>query len=141
MNPKLLLRIASILILIHCILHTFGFSGWKDDPDPARHAVIQLMTGPKLKFMGTYRNMGNYYDGFGYASSIALLLIAVILWVVSGELVSKTMLAAKIMLVISFMLLLWGVDELIFFFPFAAAITLTSSLCCLWAFFRFVKRL
>jgi hypothetical protein len=127
MKPKLLLRIAAILILIHGILHTTGFSQWKQDP--ARHEVTKQMTGKKIPFMGTSRNMGEYYDGFGYASSIALILIAVLLWIVSGELSSNPSLAKKVIIVISFSLLVWATDELIYFFPFAAGLTLVASIC------------
>lgn len=140
MNPKLLLRIASILMLIHCVLHTIGFSGWKTDPNPARRAAIQLMNGPKLSFMGASRNLAEYYDGFGYAASIALFLISVTLWIVSGELRSKSTLASKIIFVFSAGLFVWGIDELIFFFPFAAVITLLSSLCGFLALFKLFQR-
>src|SRR5476651_1144472 len=105
MKPKLLLRIAAILILIHGVLHTMGFSQWKQDPDPAKHEVIKQMTGQKFPFMGTSRNMGNYYDGFGYAASVALILIAVLLWVVSGGLSANPSLAKKVIVVISCALL------------------------------------
>jgi len=140
MKPKLLLRIAAVLILIHAVLHTIGFSSWKTDPDPARHQVIQLMNGQKLPFMGTSRNMGEYYDGFGYASSIALILICLLLWFTSGELLSNTSLAKKVILILSFGLLLWGVDELIYFFPFAATISLIASVCSFSALLRLNKQ-
>lgn len=140
MNPKLLLRIAATLMLIHGILHTIGFSGWKTDPDPARHAAIQLMNGPKLSFMGASRNLAEYYDGFGYAASIALFLIAVTFWIVSGELRSKSTLVSKIIFVFSLGVLVWGIDELIFFFPLAAIITILSGICGFWALFKVFKR-
>jgi hypothetical protein len=76
MSSKVLLRIASVLMFIHCVLHTIGFSGWKSDPD--RQVVVKMMTGPKLPFMGANRNMGEFYDGFGYASTIALLFQLVV---------------------------------------------------------------
>ena len=129
MKPKLLLRIAAILIFIHGALHTMGFSQWKQDPDPAKQQVIKQMTGQKFPFMGTSRNMGNYYDGFGYASSIALILIAVLLWIISGELLTNPSLAKKAIVVISLALLLWATDELVYFFPFAAALTSVAALC------------
>jgi hypothetical protein len=129
MKPKLLLRIAAILILIHGVLHTMGFNQWKQDPDPAKHEVIKQMTGQKFPFMGTSRNMGEYYDGFGYASSIALFLIAMLLWIVSGELSANPSLAKKVIVVISFALLAWGIDESIYFFPFAVGLTLVASIC------------
>jgi hypothetical protein len=129
MKPKLLLRIAAVLILIHGVLHTMGFSQWKQDPNPARHEVIKQMTGQKFPFMGTSRNMGEYYDGFGYSCSIALFLIALLLWIISGELSSNPSLAKKAIVVISFGLLLWATDEFIYFFPFAAGLTLVAAIC------------
>lgn len=139
MKPKILLRIAAILMFIHCILHTIGFSGWKTDPDPARRTVIEAMNGPRLPFMGTNRNMADYYDGFGYATSVALVLIAVSLWIVSGELASRS-LAKKMILTLAVILAFWGLDEIIYFFPFAASISWVSGLCCFWAYFRLGKQ-
>jgi len=129
MKPKFLLRIAAALILLHGVLHTIGFSQWKQDTDPAKQEVIKQMTGQKFPFMGTSRNVGEYYDGFGYASSIALILIAVLLWVVSGELSANPSLAKKVIVVISGALLIWATDELIYFFPFATGLTFAASLC------------
>jgi len=129
MKPKILLRIAAILILIHGLLHTSGFNQWKNDPDPAKHELIKQMTGQKFPFMGSTRNMGQYYDGFGYASSIALFLIAVLLWIISGELSANPSLAKKVIVVISFALLLWAIDEMIYFFPFAVSITTAAAIC------------
>jgi len=129
MKPKLLLRIAAVLILIHAILHTSGFSQWKQDPDPAKQEVIKQMTGQKFPFMGTSRNMGNYYDGFGYAGSIALFLIALLLFIVSGDLSANPLLAKKVIVVISFALLAWATDEAIYFFPFAAGLTSVAAIC------------
>jgi hypothetical protein len=129
MKPKLLLRIAAVLILIHGVLHTTGFSQWKQDPDPAKQEVIKQMTGQKFPFMGTSRNMGNYYDGFGYAGSIALILIAVLLWIVSGELLTNPSLAKKVIVVISCALVIWAADELIYFFPFATGLTFVAAVC------------
>ncbi|HEY4195522.1 MAG TPA: hypothetical protein VGM63_08300 [Mucilaginibacter sp.] len=129
MKPKLLLRIAAILILIHGVLHTMGFSQWKQDTEPAKHEMIKLMTGPKFPFMGTSRNMGEYYDGFGYGVSITLLLVAILLWIVSGELSTNPSMAKKVIIVLSFALLAWGIDEIIYFFPFAVSLSLISSIC------------
>jgi hypothetical protein len=133
MSSKVLLRIAAVLMFVHCVLHTIGFSGWK--ADPARQEVIKAMTGQKLPFMGANRSMGEFYDGFGYASTIALLLITVSLWIVSGELASRS-LAKKMILTLAVILAFWGLDEIIYFFLFATSISWVSSLCCFWAYFR-----
>ncbi len=101
MKPKILLRIASIIMFLHDIGHTFGHLTWKQSPDPAKQEVIKQMTDNKFPFMGAVRSMSDYYDGYGWASTLALLLIAA---------------------------LAWGIDELIFFFPFAAAFSLLAFL-------------
>lgn len=128
MKPKILLRIAAILIFIHSVLHTFGFSTWKQAPDPVYKATVDGMTEHKFPFMGAVRSLGNFYDGFGYASSIALFLIAIILWFVSGETGRSANLAIKIIYAVGIALVAWGIDELIYFFPFAASITLTAAI-------------
>ncbi len=133
--PKILLRIAAVLMLIHGLGHTIGHSGWKNPTDPVQQAVIRQMTGPKFPFMGVMRSMGEYFDGYGYACSIAILLFTLVLWFTSGELNASPGLAKKIMLTMSVCLLAWGIDELIFFFPFAACITLVAFVCTLTAFF------
>ena len=133
MLPKILLRVAAVLMFIHGILHTIGFTSWKTDAN--RQDVVKAMNGPKLPFMGASRNIAEFYDGFGYASTIALLLMASLLWVVSGELLSNVTLSKKVILILAFALLFWGADELIYFFPFAVCITWLSCLCSFWAFF------
>jgi len=133
MKPKPLLRIAAILIFIHSVLHTLGFSGWKSAPDPVEQQVISQMTGHSFPFMGATHSLADYYDGFGYSCSIALFLIAVLLWIVSAELTSNTGLAKKMIIALSIALLFWGIDEMIFFFPFATSITLLACICSFWA--------
>ena len=124
MKPKLLLRIAAILIFVHSVLHTFGFTKWKEAPDPVYKSIVDGMTGHKFPFMGAVHSLGENFDGFGYACSIALFLIAALLWIVSGE---HTVLVKKITFAVGTALVAWGIDELIYFFPFAAIITLTAA--------------
>jgi hypothetical protein len=139
MRAKILLRVASILMLMHAIGHTFGQMGWKQSTDPAQNRVIQQMTGPKFPFMGVYRSMGNYFDGYGYSVSISILVTVLILWFVSADLSSNTLLIKKIILMISLSLSAIGIDELVFFFPFAAGTTLLASVCGFISFYLLVK--
>jgi ABC-type multidrug transport system permease subunit len=129
MTSKLLLRVAAVLIFIHCFLHTIGFTSWKQPADPLEGQIVQQMTGHKFPFMGASHSLADYYDGFGYASSIALFLIAAILFIIAADLSSNAALAKKIIITLGIGLLFWGIDELIFFFPFAAVITLTACAC------------
>lgn len=131
MKPKILLRIAAILIFIHSVLHTYGFNTWKEAPDPVYKTIVDGMTGHKFPFMGAVRSLGNFYEGFGYAGSIALFLIAVVLWFVSGETSRSANLSKKIIYAVGIALVAWGIDEIIYFFPFAASITLTAAILTL----------
>jgi hypothetical protein len=140
MAAKILLRIASALMLIHAIGHTFGQMGWKQSTDPIQNRVIQEMTGPKFPFMGVSRSMGNYFDGYGYSVSISILVIVLILWFVSADLRSNTLLIKKIIFMVSLSLTATGIDELIFFFPFAACTTLLASSCGFISFYLLLKQ-
>ncbi len=115
-TPKILLRIAAVLMLIHGSGHTIGHSGWKNSTDQIQQGVIRQMTGPKFPFMGVMRSMGEYFDGYGYACSIAILFFTLVLWFTSGELHASPGLAKKMMLTMFVCLFAWGIDEVIFFF-------------------------
>ena len=101
MKPKILLRIASIVMLLHDVGHTFGHMAWKQAAEPDKQLIIQQMTGHKFPFMGAIRSMGDYYDGYGYASTLALLLIAAILWIVSDSVAQSPNLSKKILILLS----------------------------------------
>jgi len=126
MKPKILLRIASIVMILHDVGHMMGSLTWKQAVEPDKQQVIEQMTGHKFPFMGAMRSMGDYYDGYGYAAALAILLIAVILWIISGSEAQNSSLGKKILISISAALLLWGINELVFFFPFAAAFSLLA---------------
>jgi hypothetical protein len=98
MKPKLLLRIAAALIIIHGVMHTIGHSGWKNTTNPLQKQIVSQMTGHKFPFMGTSRSVGNYYDGYGYACSIALLLIGALLLITASDLLSNVAFAKKIII-------------------------------------------
>jgi len=133
MNAKLLLRIASAAMIFHLLGHTMGQSGWKQTTDPIKQEVINQMTGHQFPFMGSVRSMANYYDGYGWACSIALIFFAVILWVVSGAVKESPGLSNKILIVSTVCLFAWSVDEFIYFFPFAACTTLLAAILSLAA--------
>ncbi len=136
MKPKLLLRIAAILMLVHAIGHTFGTIGWKKATEPEKITVISQMTDHKFPFMGSIHSMGEFYEGFGYACTIALVFISAALWLVAG---SDSDLAKKLALLLGICLLFWGADEIIYFFPAAAAFTFISAILTLISYFNFKR--
>jgi len=139
MKSKLMLRIASVVMFLHDIGHTIGHLTWKETTDPIQREVIKAMTENKFPFMGATRSLGDYYEGYGWASTIALLLIAVILWITSGANPANRVFAKKILITMSIVLLLWEVIELIFVFPFAALFTFVAFVLTTIAIFRLPK--
>ena len=98
MKPKLLLRIASLMMLLHLIGHSFGNELWKKTDDPTKMQVIHAMTYYKFPFMGSVRSFGDNFSGYGYAVSLFLILSSVLLWLISSSLKEKTTLSIKILL-------------------------------------------
>lgn len=135
MKPKLALRITSWLMIFHAIGHSIGLSGWKKTSDPVREQVIVQMTRHKFPFMGASRSMAEYYEGFGYAATISMVMIAILFWILGEGSEAERMLTKKIIITFSIGLLAWGVDELIFFFPFAAVNTLLAFFTSLYALY------
>ena len=133
MKAKLLLRIASGLMIFHLIAHSYGHSTWKQTTDPIKQEVISQMTEHQFPFMGTNRAMGDYYNGYGYCITIALLFFAIVLWLVSCSLKDNAALAFKLLIATIGCLFIWSIDEFIFFFPFAACITLLAAILTLIA--------
>lgn len=126
MKTKLLLRIASGLMLFHLIAHSFGHSGWKNPPEAAQQDIIRAMAGEEFPFMGAMRSIGDFYDGYGWASSVALLFFVLVLWFLSGAADENRSLVSKLLWSLVICLFAWGILEFIFFFPFAAIITLLA---------------
>ena len=78
-KPVLFLRIASVLTLIHAVLHTVGGVFGKVDPGPAAVAV-QAMKANQFLLMGNMRSYWEFYRGMGLAVTIFLTFEAVVFW-------------------------------------------------------------
>lgn len=123
MKAKLLLRIASIIMLLHTIGHTMGALSWKDAPNAAVAQVIAGMQSQHFEFMGRSVSLANFYVGYGISMIFVLLLVSVLLWLLAVNPV-KNMLVA-----LGLFLLAFAVCEYIYFFPMAAAFSLTAAIC------------
>lgn len=80
MREATFLRIASVLTLVHCILHTIG-----GVLAPPRHgaeesAVLETMRAHRFSFMGSMRSYADFMLGYGLFVTIALLVSAVLFW-------------------------------------------------------------
>ncbi len=79
MKPVVFLRIASVLGLIHAVLHTVGGVFGKADPGPQQVAVDAMMSN-HFQLMGNMRSYWEFYRGMGLAVSIFLTIEAVVFW-------------------------------------------------------------
>jgi hypothetical protein len=131
MTTKILLRIASLLMLFHLIGHSFGQNGWKKNTDPVMREVAHWMTGPKFPVMGVSRSMGDIFDGYGYIASISLALFAVLLWLASSKVMANGRAVQQEILVLGIALAGLSGIEFHYFFPFAAIISLVAGLLTL----------
>ena len=97
MKPKVLLRIAAGLILIHLFGHGVGHKDWDNPTDPKMMDVVTSMKSYQAEFMGAAHSMADYYNGYSiiifglYGMSIALL------WLASGFVQEQPTIAIKIL--------------------------------------------
>jgi hypothetical protein len=79
MRTVLFLRIASVLTLIHAVLHTIG--GVFGGPDPGvQQATVAVMKANTFPVMGVTRSYEDYYMGLGLVVSVFLTVEAVVFW-------------------------------------------------------------
>ena len=131
MKPKIFIRISSTLMLLHTAGHTIGALTWKQAPDSTVARLIGDMQSIHFAFMGQQVSLGSFFQGYGIINIFVLLFITVLLWLLSNA-VGNT-LTGKLLPVVAIFLLLMGVSELIYFFPFAAAISLLAGILALAA--------
>ena len=140
MKPEIFLRIASVLMLVHLIGHSFGTLSWKKTNDPVKQEVIRQMTDHQFSFMGANRSMGDIVDGYGFATFLSLFLIMAILWVSSNNTTAYPGLIRSFLILLSVLLFLWGIIELVYFFSLAAVLTLVTMVLTVIAIFQLNKK-
>ena len=132
MRPTPWLRAASILTLLHSILHTLGGVYGTPDPGPQQIAVDAMKANTFLA-MGHTRSMWAFYHGMGLVVTIFLTLEAVVFWLL-GNLVrdSKTDLRdLLVVFVIGYMAL--AANSLRFFFYPPVIVELLIAGCLVMA--------
>jgi len=79
-KPTILLRVASILTLIHAVLHTIGGVFGKPKNGSDEVAVLETMKAHQFLVMGSSRTYWDFFFGYGLILSICLLVEAVLFW-------------------------------------------------------------
>ncbi|HVW95724.1 MAG TPA: hypothetical protein VHA56_07130 [Mucilaginibacter sp.] len=138
MRPKVLIRIAAILMLLHTVGHSLGALSWKQAPNAAVAQVISGMENNHFGFMGRNASIALFYNGYGISMIFVLLLISAQLWLLSADDGHKD--SAKMLISLTVFLLALSVTEYIYFFTFAAAVSFISGICTLLALSAGVKQ-
>jgi hypothetical protein len=133
MKPVLFLRIASLLTLIHAVLHTIGGVFGKVGPGPAAVAVEAMKTNQFL-LMGNMRSFWDFYHGLGLGVTISLTAEAVVFWQL-GTLAKTDALRLR-PIVATFLLayLALAVNSYTYFFPGPVIAEIVIVLCLGMAF-------
>ena len=136
MRAKVWLRVACVFILIHLIGHGIGHSMWDKPEDPRMQAVVDTMAGYDSEFMGATWSMADYYNGYSLILFFVYALSISIIWFTSNAQPVHHPLVKRILYPMAFAWIAFGVIEFIYFFPFAASISLGAGLLILAAMFR-----
>lgn len=80
MKSHILLRIASLLTLIHALLNTFAglLSGTSKNQEEVN--LLNAMKSLEFDAMGSLRTYWDFYFGFGLFLTLNLLLLSALLW-------------------------------------------------------------
>lgn len=79
MKPAHFLRIASVLTLIHAVLHTAGGVFGKPSPGIATE-VASVMRANHFPVFGVMRSYAEFYRGLGLGIAVFLVVEAIVFW-------------------------------------------------------------
>ena len=137
MKPVIFLRIASILTLIHSILHTVG--GVFGKPAPGTATMVAAIMRNPFEFFGVTRSYADFYRGMGLCVTIFLTMDAAILWLLASMAKSGAARLRPILAMFLLGYLAMALNSFTFFFA-APVITELLIVLCLGAAIFTAKR-
>jgi hypothetical protein len=118
MTTTLLLRIASVISLLFTAGHSLGgLQKWSPMGD---NDVLKAMTAVRFDTMGANRSYLDFFMGFGWLLSVAMLLQTVLLWQLASLAVSDSTRVRPMIAVFALASLASGVIAWRFIFPVPA---------------------
>ena len=131
MKSVIYLRIASILTLIHAVLHTVG--GVFGKPAPGVASMVAATMRSRFQVFGVTRSYSDFYMGMGLAVSIFLTMDAVIFWVLAALAKSNAARLRPVLAVFLLGYLAFAFNSYSFFFVGPIVVELLISACLLAA--------
>jgi hypothetical protein len=133
MKPVLFLRIASVLTLIHAILHTVG--GVFGKPAPGVATTVAAMMRSRFPVFGTMRSYSDFYLGLGLGISIFLTVDAIAFWILASMAKSDAARLRPLLAIFTLGYLAMAVNSYMFFFAPPVIVESLIAACLLIAIF------
>ncbi|HEY6490773.1 MAG: hypothetical protein WCC26_13140 [Terracidiphilus sp.] len=131
MKPVIFLRIASLLTLIHSILHTVGGVFGKPLPGAASTVYSAMQSNVFLAF-GQQRTYAAFYRGMGLGITIFLTAEAIAFWLLASLAKTDGARLRPLLAVFCAAYLVFAVDSYVYFFtgPVVVEILIAACLAC-----------
>ncbi len=132
MKSKTLTRIAFGSIVFHLVGHTVGHFTWKNTDDIVAADIIRSMDEHQFEFMGKSQTLGGHHEGYSLLFGVTMIMFAAMTWMIARKIESTPSLK-PVLFVIGVTLAVFGVVELIYFFPLAGGSSLLAGVLLLAA--------
>lgn len=132
MKATVLLRTASVLTLVHAVLHTIGGVFGKTPPGPASVAVA-AMRANEFAFMGATRTYWDFQRGLGLAVTIFLTMEALVFWLLASVAKRNGRALRPVLAVFALGYLAFAVNSMVYFFTLAAVMEVVIAILLGWA--------
>jgi hypothetical protein len=127
MKPVIYLRIASVLTLVHALLHTIG--GVFGKPSPGVASVVAASMRTRFEAFGAMRSYSDFYMGMGLAVSIFLTVEGVIFWLLASLAKSDAARLRPILALFLLGYLAMAANSLLFFFAAPVVVEILIAAC------------
>ena len=127
MKPAVFLRIASVLILIHSVLHTAG--GVFGKPATGLAASVAANMRTPFPVLGVTRSYSDFYMGMGLGVTIFLTMDALLLWILASMAQENATRVRPLIVVFAVGYLAFACNSYLFFFSIPVITELLIVAC------------
>ena len=132
MNPSILLRVGSGVSLLYFAGHTMG-RPWTPAKGPEANTVVEAMRH-RFEVFGMSRAYWDFYQGFGLAISVHLLVQTIVLWLLASLVRSDPALARRFIALFFVGLVANAFLAWRYFFPLPTILAVAIAVCLALAF-------
>ncbi|WP_061247199.1 LIC_13387 family protein [Leptospira noguchii] len=131
MKAKLFIRIASALMFVFALGHSFGhFTRYKTS-DPQALSTISIMQQTKIPMQGVTKTYDQFYTGMSLNLSIVLISLMILLWILSNLSEANPQTVQKLLIPILFCTFGFGITGFFYFFFVPAVVASLGAISIL----------